>query len=719
MSVGSILQNALSALQTNQAALNTTSTNIANLNSPGYKRRIVELQPQVVGSTEGGVEIADVRRATASYLAEQALNVTSSAAQYDTASKVHDSIQALFGSPNDNTSLSGALDKTFASIQSLSTDPTSVIKRSSLLTQFSTLGKTYSDLAANIQTLRSNTDEQVVSTTTDINGLLREIDSLNPKIQQALVTQGEANGLQDERDQAIQKLAALMDIRTNEQGNGKVFITTRDGVPLVTEQLFQLSYSTTGNASATAGFNAVTVQRLDKLSNQLVPPATNLAPHLGSGTLRALLDMRDQTLPNLADQLGELAGQIADAFNAAHNANTAVPAPSSLTGRATGLLAGDAQGFTGKTTLAVVDRTGALVSRIDLDFSAGTYSVDGGAASAFGGSTIGNVVTAINTALGGNGTASFTNGVLSIQASGAGNGIAISDDATTPSSRAGRGFSQVFGLNDLFSAARPTSFNTGLTSADASGFAAGQTIHMILRGPNGEIGADYTYATTGGSLGQLVSDLNASGTGLGGYVNFNLDSNGKLTATPTAAYSGYKLEVVDDQTRRGGTGVSLSQLFGFGMGAQAQQAQGLGLIASMINNPGMLATARLNIGAGTTPGTNVLGSGDNSGALALSAVQNQQQGFSAAGGFAAISATLGKFAGNILANSATLASQSDTLRDQQTNLKADVDQRVGAIEGVNLDEELSNMLLYQKSYNAAARLITTATDIFDQLLKVV
>jgi flagellar hook-associated protein 1 FlgK len=717
MTVGSILQSALSALQVNQAALNTTASNIANLNSPGFKRRVVDLQPQLVGSTESGVEIADVKRATATYLAEQSLNVTSATAQYEAVSGIHDSVQNLLGSPSDNTSLSGALDKVFTSIRDLSADASSVIKRTSLLTQLSALGQTYSDLAGNLQSLRANADLQISAKTTQVNTLLQQIDDLNPQIQQALVTQGEANGLQDARDQAVSKLAELMDIRVSEQGNGKLYVMTQDGVPLVTEQLYQLDYPSGGMVSASSGFGPITIKRYDPLSNQLVPPATNLAPHLGSGSLRGLLDMRDQTLPDLADQVGELAGQVADALNAAHNASTAVPPPQSLTGRDTGLLGTDANGFTGKTSFAVVDTTGALVTRVDVDFGAGTYSVDGGAATAFSGSSIANMVAGINAGLGSNGSMSFANGVLSVQATGSGNGIAIVDDPTTPATRGGHGFSQTFGLNDLFTASRPTNFDTGLTAADPSGFAAGQTIRMVLQGPNGETAADFTYTMTGASLGGIISDLNTAGTGLGGYVNFALDGAGRLTATPTAAFNGYKLQIVDDQTSRGTTGIAFSQLFGFGMGAQAEQAQNLRVVSRIANSPSVLATAKVTLAPTTVPGNSVLGAGDNSGVLALAAAQDGTFAFHAAGNLGAVKATLGTFAGNVLANAGTLASQADTLYNQNQNLKSDVDQRVGSIEGVNLDEELSNMLLYQKSYNAAARLITTATEIFDQLLK--
>jgi flagellar hook-associated protein 1 len=40
-------------------------------------------------------------------------------------------------------------------------------------------------------------------------------------------------------------------------------------------------------------------------------------------------------------------------------------------------------------------------------------------------------------------------------------------------------------------------------------------------------------------------------------------------------------------------------------------------------------------------------------------------------------------------------------------------------QGVNLDEELGNLVIYQNSYNASARLITTARDMYDTLLSLV
>ena len=718
MTVGSILSNALTALQTSQAGLNTTSANIANINTPGYKRRVVEQEALQFGNTPSGVGVTDIKRVAATFLAREALSVTSDAARYDAESKIHDTLQSVFGAPDQNTSVSGKIDTLFASLQALSVDPTSATGRSSALGDLSNLANTYSNLFDQIQSTRRDTDQQIASTVTQANDYLQKIFDLNIQIQKLVVSGGDANGLKDQRDQAVQGLAQLMDIRTVDQANGKQFIMTPDGVPLATEVLQQLDYTPSGSVGSATIFNPITVKRVDPVTGTLTGPVVNLEPHLNSGTLRGLIDMRSKTLPDLARQLGELAGKTADALNAVHNSYSAVPPVTGMTGAQTGLLAADAHGFTGKATFTIIDSTGNLVRRVDVDFDANTYSVDGGAAVGFGGTTLGAAVSAINTGLGGAGTLTFTNGVMSFQAAG-GNGVAIVPDSTTPATRGGHGFSQVFGLNDVLRSSVPSNFDTGLSASDANGFTPGQTVEFRLRGPNGETAIDYTYTISAGTIGQIVSDLNASGTGMGGYVSFALDPNGKLTATPTGTFQGYTLEVAQDLTSRGGTGVSLSELFGLGDQAQMNHAQGIALAPNVLNNPAALATARVDLQPTTVPGNSVLAVGDNQGISALAAVQDQVVSVDAAGSQGAIASTLGNYASGFLSNAATMASRSDAKRDETDALSQDINQRVQEVEGVNLDEELSNMIVYQQSYNAAARLITTSKELFDQLLQAI
>ena len=65
------------------------------------------------------------------------------------------------------------------------------------------------------------------------------------------------------------------------------------------------------------------------------------------------------------------------------------------------------------------------------------------------------------------------------------NGVAIADDATTPSNKAGRGFSHYFGLNDLVSSDRPAFYDNGLTAASPHGFTAGETLTFRFTGETG------------------------------------------------------------------------------------------------------------------------------------------------------------------------------------------------------------------------------------------
>src|SRR5262249_44830291 len=193
--------------------------------------------------------------------------------------------------------------------------------------------------------------------------------------------------------------------------DGRMFVSTLDGIQLVGDNYSVLSCSPTNGPS----FNPVTIQTRNVLSGQPVGQSRTFDSHSASGQLRGLLDVRDGELASIAAELGSYAQTVADAFNAAHNANAAVPPPTNLDGRQTGLLDTDTLNFTGATTLGITDSSGKLLHKVDIDFGAGTLSMDGGPASGIG-ATIGSFVTALNTALGANGSAAFTDGALTLSA---------------------------------------------------------------------------------------------------------------------------------------------------------------------------------------------------------------------------------------------------------------------------------------------------------------
>lgn len=709
MSINAILNNGLSALLANQAALRTTSTNIANVNTPDYVRRTVQFQTQTAGGVLAGVEMSSVRRSVDQFLASERWSAASGVGESDAAARFLDQLQKSLGGVSDKRDPASRLAAMSEGLAQLSVDPTSVAGRAQFVQKMKDFTQGITDLAASVQDLRAKADAEIGTAVQRVNDLVDRIAALNGPIQRATLTGDTASALTDERDAAVRELATLIEIRVDEGASGRVNITTPTGFTLVSETTAEATHIDLSTVSAETVFSGLTVVRQNRETGAAVGPVEPFERHITGGSLRGLLDLRDVTLPNIAAEIGALAASTAEAYNAAHNASSAWPAPTSLTGKDTGLLASDSLGFTGKTSLAVVDPQGKLVRRIDVDFTAGTLSLDGGAATAIG-TTIGSFVGALNTALGGTGTASFTNGALSLSASG-GNGIAVSQDAANPSSRAGRGFAHTFGLNDVLVSSVPTNFATGLKSTDAHGFTAGQTVDFAIRGSTGEITRRFTYTVSGATVGDMVSGLNAAAAGAG---SFSLDAEGRVTFTPTGG-SANRLELEGDTTLRGGTSLSLSEMFGLGQSYQMSQGTGLSVRSSVANNPAALALAQLDLSSTTAIGDVVLASADNKGVLALQAA-GQNASFPAAGFSTARVASLSEYASSLVANIGQRAATASNSAADAASLKSEVEERAIQHEGVNLDEELAAMMIFQQAYNAGARLITTAQKLYDELL---
>lgn len=717
MTITSILSMGVTALNTNQTALRTTAQNVSNINNPSYVRRQVEQESVSVGGDDGGVRVAEIRRIAAEFLTREVLGSHSTSGTFSAMNDIETRLQGLFGRPDLDSSLPSLVNKALASPSELTLDPISAPRRISYLSDLNAALGSISDMSSQVLGVRSEADTAIAGKVSMANSLIKQIWDLNGSIKQANATGGDPT-LLDQRADALRKLSDLISIRTFDQSDGTVNVTTDDGFALVTSARAELSYTAASTTSASVVYNPIQAVTINPNTGQPIGPISNFDQHISQGELRGLLTARDTDLPNVLQQLGELGASFSDQLNAAHSDNIAVPPANTLTGRETGLLATDAAGFTGQTTLAVVDSTGALVRRVDLDFGAGTYSVNGGAATAFSGTTVGSVVGDINTALGGDGSASFANGTMTIAAASASNGVGFVQPAAGGSDRGGRSFAHFFGLNNLVTGDRPSFFATGLSASDTAGFATGQSVDFVFRGPAGDIAKTFTYTMTAGqTIGQVVSALNNTSTGLGTYMTFALDSSGRMTSTPTAAYNGYALDIKGDTTDRGGTGVSFTGLFGLGRAYQIEQGQGLGVDPAILQQPNRLALGKLDIGAATAVGDIVATAGDSRGAQAITDLSGQVVGFNSAGDLRAMASTIGDYASLVLANSSSKAASVENLNNAAGAIKDEVEARRTSIEGVNLDEELSNMVVFQQAYNAAARLVTVAQQLYDALLK--
>lgn len=700
MSLTSVLSNATSGMIAAQASLRTTSDNVANVNTPGYVRKQVDQAHRVVGGVGAGVEISDVRRVIDQFLVSAGLTANSTASRWNLISTNLDTAQSLFGDPTSQTGYFATLDKVWDAFGATAANPTSGVLRSESVAAVKTFFDQTAKINAELKRMAASADDRAQSTTRDINDLLAQISKLNTDISRTSIGSGDSTGAENVQMGLIEKLATLIDIQVQPRSAGGVTLRTAEGFELVGDAAATLAYRST---DSTSGYLAIQY-----------PVGAEQPITVTGGEMRALLDLRDTHLPKLSEQLGEFAARSAERLNAAHNASSSSPPRSVLEGRDTGLdLPTAIGGFTGQTTLAVTDASGVIQRRIAIDFTAGTMSVDAGPATAF---TPATFLSTLNTSLGAFGSATFTNRALTLTTAGTATAAGIAIDEGT-SQKAGKAFSHFFGLNDLVRSSGQTLYETGLRTTDPHGFTAGDTLTFRLTQQDGRPIRDVTISIPAGTTMQdLLNTLNANSTGVGLVGTFSLDAEGQLSFAPSTTPP-ISLAVAADNTQRGVGGPSVTGLFGLGVLEKGSRADRLFVDTKISQDPNKLALSKLNLTV--TAGTPAISPGNGQGAAALAAAGEKKMQFDAAGTLGSITASLTDYAAQFGAAIGASATAADNQKLANQAVATEVAQRRQSVEGVNLDEELVRLTTFQQAFNASARMIQAAKELFDVLTNII
>lgn len=706
MSLTGIVGNALSGLQAAQIGMRSASNNVSNVNTPGYARTEINQAARNSAGQGMGVEVHGISRVVDEFLVSASMRATSDAGKADAISGFLDRLQAQFGSTDDETSLFGRLNRAFTSIGSAVVDPAERVSRLSAISDLQAVLDETRRLSVEIRTMRDEADKRIEAGVTRVNEILSEFAQLNQEVRALNASASDTTGAQNRQSELLDELSQYLDVRAEAQTDGRIFIKTANGVGLLDNSLIKLDYTAAGTGAYGVEHGAITATVSS--SGASIDVGVNIL----SGELRGLMELRDTELPALGAELAEFASGLADAVNAAHNNASAYPAPNALEGRNTGLLGSDVLNGSGEASIAVVASDGTLVDRIDLVFSPGGFTVNGVA-----GTTMNDLASLIS-ASSGDITASFTDGQLSLTAS-AGNGVATLQDEANPASLGGRGFSHFFGLNDLIESTRPSFFETALTGTSAHGLAPGGEMSFSVYTPDGRKAQAITVPVAGTTINDMIAALNNTTTGIGRFGSYALDASGKLNFTPAPGYGEFEVALNSDNTLRGATGLAFSQIFGLGEAAVFNRAESFQVDPAIRADTSLMAMAKLDITGASVPGDLVLSEGDARGGQALQAALTTKRSFQAAGALAGGSSTLEEYAARLAGDVGSRAARAERALSGAEAVKAAADQKRSDVEGVNLDEELARMTLYQQAYNASARLLQAAKEMTDALLSIV
>jgi flagellar hook-associated protein 1 FlgK len=347
--VNSLMDLARQTLMADQAALGVISNNVANQNTPGYTRQVVNWQTRdsvTIGSYTMGEGVAVGSQGVSQrdrILEQRVQQQTQTQAQSEALSSALNQIQNIFGlsstsSSSSSTALGSAMDSFFGALSSLTANPSDATTRQAVMTAAKNLADAFNAASNQMTQISTDLDKQASGYVDRINTLTSTIAALNKQIG-STSPDSDAGVLEDQRQQAIAELSQYLGLNQITNESNGITLTTSNGAVLVSGGQ-SYAMSTTQIAGVT--------HLLAGGSSQ------DVTVGLTGGALGGILAARDQQIPafqgaldKLAYSLGTQINQVnAQGFDGNGNPGQAIFAlPPSATGAAglIGMAAADPQ----------------------------------------------------------------------------------------------------------------------------------------------------------------------------------------------------------------------------------------------------------------------------------------------------------------------------------------------------------------------------------------
>ena len=230
-----------SALNASQAWISVTGNNLANADTEGYSRQYVD-QRDAGGLTtkpgaQGlGVNAQQIMRFFDSFLERSYVRQATNSARWDEQDTIMTSLENIFNESN-RSGLSSSLNKFFTAWQDLALRPEDTATRQSLLSYADNLSDMFGSTIDGIKAIQKEMDVSIGQTVDRVNDLSKAIADLNRQITSNTVDGvSNPNSLLDKRDQLVRELASLADVETIDNGKGNFRVQLSNGQPLVDGQ---------------------------------------------------------------------------------------------------------------------------------------------------------------------------------------------------------------------------------------------------------------------------------------------------------------------------------------------------------------------------------------------------------------------------------------------------------------------------------------------------
>ncbi len=295
-------------------AITTAGHNISNANTEGYSRQRVNLKefdplykpdlerlerPGMIGQ---GMDSQSIERVRDEMLDQRITSIQHEESYWDTRSKYYTMIEAVYNEPEE-VSIRSNMDKFWEGWQELSMHPENQAARQAVVTRGESLTDSIRTKWDNLSGIGSLINSDIEATVKQVNDYARQIADVNTEIVRSRAMGDNPNDLLDRRDLLVDKLSKLINITTDQRDSDE-FMVHLDGQVLV-------------QGGVARGFDLETVLDNNAYS-KLVWKDTRLDATVKSGTLGALIELRDVDIRNEIQGLNTVTMNFSDLVNDVH-----------------------------------------------------------------------------------------------------------------------------------------------------------------------------------------------------------------------------------------------------------------------------------------------------------------------------------------------------------------------------------------------------------------
>jgi flagellar hook-associated protein 1 FlgK len=322
MGLSQALDIASSGLRATQNGLSLIASNVANAGTAGYVRKVAGLQERPGADVGIGVNTTGVLRELDTYVQSQLRTESSGGAYANLRAQFYKQLQGIYGTPGSDSALETLYNNFTSALQALTTNPSDYSARAGVLGTAQSLAQQLNQTTNQIQALRANAEQGISTAIQSANDALQGIAQINQRLGSTNTSDAATAALQDQRDQYVDQLAKLMDIRVIDNSNGSISVFTGSGLQLVGDKAGRLIFNPQGTITASSQWSADPAKNsVGTIMLQIDSSSGNVGTDLiannaiRSGQLAGYIEMRDKILTQAQTQIDGLAAAMSSALS--------------------------------------------------------------------------------------------------------------------------------------------------------------------------------------------------------------------------------------------------------------------------------------------------------------------------------------------------------------------------------------------------------------------